>query len=89
MQKKIKFLPNDEHDMRAIQALSKGAASEAQQIRALKCIVNELAGTYDMSFDPSDPYMTAFNEGRRHVGRAIVGVLNSNITTLTKGKTHG
>ena len=73
---KIKFLPQNPEDVRAIQALAKGVASDGQQVRAFKCIVYELAGTYDMTFDPHSAVQTAFNEGKRAVGRALVGTVN-------------
>lgn len=68
-----------EHDVplvAALKALGRGEASPDQQKRALDWIVNEAAGTYDMTFHPEDDRATAFAEGKRHVGRQIVGFMN-------------
>ena len=72
----ISFLPKDIADSYAIQALFKGAANEAQQLRAIKCLVEEICGTYGMTFDPESDRNTSFNEGKRHVGRVLVGIAN-------------
>ena len=65
-------------DAAAIQALQRGDATADQQQRALKFIVNTLAGTYDGSFrpGPDGERVTAFAEGRRHVGLQIVKLAN-------------
>lgn len=59
-------------DVAAIQALVAGKATEDQQQRALKWIVENAAQTYDRSFVPGSADQTAFLEGRRDVGRQIV-----------------
>lgn len=78
----LKFLPENKADAFAIQAVALGTATEDQQKRAFSCIVRELAGTYDMTFDPESERASNFNEGRRHVGRALVNLINANITLL-------
>lgn len=100
----ISFLPKDTADSYAIRALIQGEASEAQQKRAVKCIIEEICGTYSMTFDPKSERETSFNEGKRHVGRVLVGIANVNLGTIqevekkiekrkvivnTKGKPHG
>ena len=67
----IVLLPKDPKDIYALQALYRGEAPPDQQIRALKCIIEELAGADDMTFDPDNDRNTCFAEGRRSVGRAI------------------
>jgi hypothetical protein len=55
----------------AIKAMSKGAASEGQQMLALRFIVEALAGTDRMSFVPGvneAALVSAWKEGRRFVG---------------------
>lgn len=65
-------------DAGAIQALQRGDATPDQQQHALKFIVNSLAATYDGSFRPGadGDRVTAFAEGKRHVGLAIVKLAN-------------
>lgn len=70
------WLPEKAIDAYAIQALAKGIAGEEQQKRALKCIIDEIAGAYEMTFDPESDRQTCFAEGRRHVGRVLVGIVN-------------
>lgn len=86
----IPILPSDPETNRAVQALAKGVASESQQIMVFRYIVYELAGTYGMSFDPESDRMTSFNEGRRHVGRVLTGIVNTPFAALEKrSKTRG
>jgi len=98
------ILPKDIADSYAIQAFMRGEANEAQQKRAAKCIVEEICGTYDMTFDPASNRQSDFNEGKRHVGRVLVGIANISLGVIqeaekniekrkirvnTKGKPHG
>lgn len=85
MSKPIEFLPADQADAFAIQALGRGEADVHMQMRAFNCIVKELCGTYEMSFDPDNPRMSDFNEGRRHIGRALVGIVNMPAEVLKQG----
>lgn len=62
----------DPADAFAIQALARGEANPEMQQRALDWIINAAAATYDMSFSPDNPSLTAFAEGRRFVGNQIV-----------------
>ena len=73
-------LPRKRSDAAAIQALSRGTANDGQQRLALKCIIEELCGTYDMTYDPEGH--TAFNEGRRSVGRALVGTIQTSLASI-------
>ena len=88
MSNPIQFIPADDVDGYAIQALAKGEASEDQQRRAFSCIVKELCGTYDMTFDPESPRMSDFNEGKRAVGRSLVGLLTLNIGMVSEKQTQ-
>lgn len=69
---------NDAH-VTALQALSRGEANEKEQKRALDWIINNCAGTYELSFrsdqDGGDRE-TAFAEGRRFVGMQVVKMVN-------------
>lgn len=70
----------------ALQALARGDADEHAQRRALKFIVEELAGTYEVSYRPGleGERDTAFAEGRRYVGLQIVKLLKINLSQLRK-----
>ena len=59
----------------ALQALSRGVANDAQQVRALKHIVEELCGAYSDTFDPTSERLSDFAQGRRSVGLEIVKIL--------------
>lgn len=62
-------------DVIAIQALAKGMANLEQQRRALAWIIEQAAGTYEMSFRPGGEEGardTIFAEGRRFVGNQVV-----------------
>ena len=59
-------------DAYAIQALAHGEATPDMQQRALRWIIEGAAATYDQSFHPDSPHLTAFAEGRRFVGNQIV-----------------
>lgn len=65
-------------DVTAIQFLARGEASKAQQVRALKWIVNEVAGTYEPSYRSGNEHDTSFAEGKRYVGLSIVKMTKLN-----------
>lgn len=73
----------------SIQALEAGTASEHQQKVALRWIIEQAAGTYDLSFAPESDRGTSFHEGRRFVGLQVVKMLKINIDELTKRTTNG
>lgn len=61
-------------DITAFQALAGGTANEDQQKRAVRLIIEDLSGTYDLSFRPGPEGRrdTDFAEGRRYVGLQLV-----------------
>lgn len=63
-------------DVFAVKALAAGNASDHQQKQALRWIVNQACGTYDLSFRPESERATCLAEGRRFVGLQIVKLLN-------------
>lgn len=73
-------------DIYALKALAKGEASEGQQRRVLDWIIQQAAGTYDVSYRSSSDRDTAFAEGRRFVGLQIVKLLNLPSATIEKVK---
>lgn len=72
----------DKADVRAIQAIAQGNASEQEQRRALDWIVNTAAATYDEPFRPGKPDAVAYMLGRRSVGLAIVKLLKLKVEIL-------
>lgn len=75
-------------DAAAIQALLRGDATSDQQLRAIKYIVNDIAGTYDLSYRSGEDGRrdTDFAEGKRHVGLQIVKLSKLNLAALRQAK---
>lgn len=72
-------------EVAAIQALNRGDATADQQKRALEYIINDLAGTYDLSYRPGSEEGrrdTDFAEGKRFVGSQIVKALKLNLAAI-------
>ena len=69
-------------DAYAVQAVMYGRASEDQQKRAMAFIVNQVCGTYDLSYRPTSDRDTAFAEGKRFVGLQMVKFAQLNIARL-------
>lgn len=69
----------------AVQAVAYGRASEDQQRRAMKFLIERVCGTYDLSYRPTSDRDTAFAEGKRAVGLQIVKFVNTNFSAL-RGK---
>lgn len=72
-------------DAAAVQAVAQGRASEDQQRRAMKYLVERLCATYDLSYRPASSRDTDFAEGKRFVGLQLVKLINLNIAKL-RGK---
>lgn len=70
-------------DASAIQALNRGEASPEQQQRALKFIIEMIAGTYDMAYRPASARDTDFALGRAFVGQQIVKLLKVSIGAMS------
>lgn len=70
--------PYDDDDTRAVKALAAGKASESQQQRALRWIINSACGTYDQPFRPGEGGArdTDFACGKQFVGQQIVKQIN-------------
>lgn len=71
-------------DIAALKALQRGDAEPEQQRRALAWIIEQAAGTYEMTFHPEGDRASAFAEGKRHVGRSIVGFLKMPMDTVKR-----
>lgn len=65
----------EKEDVRAIQALANGTASDTDQRRALNWIINTAASTYDEPFRPGGADTVNYMLGRRSVGLAIVKLI--------------
>lgn len=72
----------DPEDAHAVQAFMQGRASQDQQLRAAGFLVNQLCGTYDLSYRPSGDRDTCFAEGKRFVGLQLVKFAQLNIARL-------
>lgn len=59
-------------DESAIKAWARGEATESQQQRAFKFVVEVASNYYDLSFKPDSPRGSDFCEGRRYVGAQLV-----------------
>lgn len=81
--------PFDKADIRALKAMGQGEATEEQQRRVIKWIVNSACGTYKRTFDPAGDRETAFREGRRFVGTQIMRMLSEPLTELEKEASNG
>jgi hypothetical protein len=73
-------------DVAAIQALVRGDASPEQQRRAVDYIINDIAGTYDMSYRPDSERDSVFAEGKRYVGLQLVKAVNLNLARIRQAK---
>jgi hypothetical protein len=71
----------DVADVVAVQALAQGTADEHQQKRALRWIVEQACGTYDVGWHPEFPDFAA---GKRSVGLQIVKLCRINPKALLK-----
>ena len=80
--------PYDIADIGAVQALARGDAEPHQQQRALRWIIEVVAGAYDASYRPDSERDTCFAEGRRYVGNTIIKATKLN-TQLLKAKPNG
>lgn len=68
-------------DAYALRALQTGNATQGQQQRALKWII-EAAGTYDQAYRPASARDTDFACGMQHVGKQIVKLLNISVAAI-------
>lgn len=70
-------LPNtySKADIRAIQAVASGTASETEQKRAMDWIINHACLTYDEPFHAGQPDVTSYILGKRAVGLAIIKLI--------------
>ena len=68
----------DDMDTAAVKAIAAGVANEGQQKRFLDWVINQVCGTYDLSFrpGPDGTRETAFAEGKRHVGLQLIKHVN-------------
>lgn len=75
-------------DVVALKALALGTATKEQQIRALKFIVEKIAGTYEESYCPGSDgdRNTAYALGKRRVGTYIVSLLSADIRKFKGGE---
>lgn len=70
-------------DLKAVQMVANGTANDMQQKRALKWIIEEVCGTYQLGWHPHDDHAASFVAGRRFAGLQIVKALYVNTAALT------
>lgn len=72
----------------ALKALAQGTATDDQQRRALKFIVEKIAGTYEETFypGPDGERNSVFAQGKRRVGTHIVSILSADIRKFKDGQ---
>ena len=80
-----KPFPWEAEDAYALRALLAGNATQGQQQRALKWII-DCAGTYDQPFRPASARDTDFACGMQHVGKQIVKLLNISISAIAAAR---
>ena len=71
-------------DVRAVKALAEGQASGEMQKRAFQWILRKASAAQDVSFRPGEPDVTAYLEGRRSVGLAMLKLLSIDPETLKR-----
>ena len=84
MDKCLETDPLDEHEIIALKNLSKGKATEYQQVLALHAITNKICRVHDNLFIPGAPDQTAFLAGRAYVGSKILFELNVPVGRMKK-----
>ena len=84
MPKRIPYEPfnYEVEDVAAIQCMAAGTASEEQQRRALRWII-EQSGTHDLPYRPNDRD-TSFACGMQHVGKQIIRLVNADLIQFKK-----
>lgn len=81
-----KPVPYELADVTAIQAVARGDAEEAQQLRAMKWLIEVACATYDQSYYPGEQGRrdTDFAEGRRFVGNTLVKMTRLNLSQMRR-----
>lgn len=75
-----------EADVQALRAVARGTATADQQRRAIRWLIEQACGTYDLSFRPESERLTDFAEGKRWVGMTIVWMLQTAPTKTDRDK---
>lgn len=75
-------------DVSALQACVRGEANKDQQQHAIAFIINDVCGTYEMTYIPASPRDTDFAEGKRFVGNQLVKLIKLNLSKITKKETE-
>ncbi len=78
----------EKFDAYALKALSSGTASESQQIRALKWILDIACQVNENPFVAGSEHETAFNTGKAFVGRQIINICNMSSGSLEAKKNN-
>ena len=71
-------------DITAVQAVARGEASAAEQVRALRWIVEQACDTYGLGWHPDGGDAASFVAGRRFAGLQVVKATKINVSLLRK-----
>lgn len=71
-------------DVAAVQAIAEGRASEDQQKRGMRWIIETLGMAYQDTFNPDSERVSTFVQGRRFVGLKLVAMLRVDVADLKK-----
>lgn len=74
--------PFEPADATAVQAVFEGQASDEQQRRAMRWILNGACRIHEISFHPENTRLSDFNEGQRFVGKQIAELLRTDVRGL-------
>lgn len=75
-----KFIAKHKQSIRALKSLHVGKATEAEQLLAIKYILEVLSNRAGNQFYPTERE-TNFAQGRKFVGDHIVGAINAPLTS--------
>ena len=71
-------------EVRALKAMATGEASNEQQLLVYSYIVKKMCNIGGLSYHESSPTLTAFNEGKRHVGLSLLNLVETPLEALKK-----
>lgn len=78
--------PLTERDVMVIKQLNRGEADMAAQQYFLEFLVTKLCGVGSHSYDESNPYTTAFREGKRCVAVQLLEIITAPMEVLVDKK---
>lgn len=77
---------HDIADVAAVQAWAEGRATEEQQIRSYRWVLEVACMTYDETFHPTSERLSILMQGRRFVGSRLRSLRSLNVPALREAK---